>query len=199
MSTLKRGKGVMQLLTLIILDQCSLTSSLHPHSEQPYSILQYFEQPQLWTSKPCTPIFVPRSILTLPSPSNTPTQLSDGPLTPRDYYVLITAFMSPTPKTYSYESYSTNTITQSQDTSDITVPWTWSDENSSGQISVTLLSLTWSLAPLVCVMINEIILSIHIHLPYPKDHSQIRPIKSLKSQINSSHYSPSLPSIWQCI
>ena len=49
------------------------------------------------------------------------------------------------------------------------------------------------------VMINEIILSIHIHLPYPKDHSQIRPIKSLKSQINSSHYSPSLPLIRQRI
>ena len=33
---------------------------------------------------------------------------------------------------------------------DITVPWMWSDENSSGQISVTLLSLISSLAPLVC-------------------------------------------------
>ena len=75
----KEGNGVMQRLTLTILGQYSLTSSLHPPSKQPYSTLRYSKQPQSWTSKPSIPTFIPHFILILPSPSSFPTRLSVGP------------------------------------------------------------------------------------------------------------------------
>ena len=53
---------------------------------------------------------------------------------------------------------------------------------------------TSSSARVRAVMINEIILSIHIHLPYPK-RSLTNSSNISKSQRDFSHYTPLLPSI----